>query len=55
MINVLQGHLSGKLERHFTHDACPTFHNTTAKVDLAMIIIMLWMIKMIIIRLVEIW
>ena len=27
-----QGHLSGKLERHFTHDACPTFHNTTAKV-----------------------
>jgi len=26
-----QGHLSGKLERHFTHDACPTFHNTTAK------------------------
>jgi len=24
-----QGHLSGKLERHFTHDACPIFHNAT--------------------------
>merc|ERR1719509_58179 len=23
------GHLSGKLDRHFTHDACPLFHNTT--------------------------
>ena len=39
----LQGHLSGKLERHFTHDACPTFHNTTAKVDITMIIIIVWM------------
>ena len=26
-----KGHLSGKLERHFTHDACPTYHNTTEK------------------------
>ena len=26
------GHLSGKLERHFTHDACPLYHNTTAQV-----------------------
>ena len=25
-----QGHLSGKVERHFTHDACPLYHNTTA-------------------------
>jgi len=24
------GHLSGKVERHFTHDACPLYHNTTA-------------------------
>jgi len=23
------GHLSGKLERHFTHDACPLYHNTS--------------------------
>lgn len=23
------GHLSGKLDRHFTHDACPLFHNTS--------------------------
>ena len=26
-----QGHLSGRLERHFTHDACPLYHNTTAQ------------------------
>ena len=26
-----QGHLSGKVERHFTHDACPLYHNTTAQ------------------------
>eukprot|EP00092_Neocalanus_flemingeri_P020954 GFUD01022702.1.p1 GENE.GFUD01022702.1~~GFUD01022702.1.p1 ORF type:complete len:901 (-),score=273.37 GFUD01022702.1:151-2853(-) len=26
-----KGHLSGKLERHFTHDACPLYHNTTAQ------------------------
>jgi len=25
------GHLSGKLDRHFTHDACPLYHNTTAQ------------------------
>jgi len=25
------GHLSGKLDTHFTHDACPTYHNTTAQ------------------------
>jgi len=25
------GHLSGKLDRHFTHDACPVYHNTTAQ------------------------
>ena len=23
------GHLSGKLERHFTCEACPVYHNTT--------------------------
>ena len=41
----LQGHLSGKLERHFTHDACPTFHNTTAKVDITTGRIMIWMVQ----------
>ena len=49
---LLQGHLSGKLERHFTHDACPTFHNTTAKVDTAMIRIIKWLWSC---RLVETW
>ena len=24
------GHLSGKLDRHFTCEACPVYHNTTA-------------------------
>jgi len=24
-----RGHLSGKLDRHFTHDACPLYHNTS--------------------------
>ena len=25
-----KGHLSGKLERHFTQEACPLYHNTSA-------------------------
>ena len=25
------GHLNGKLDRHFTPEACPVYHNTTKK------------------------
>ena len=31
LIFSLLGHLNGKLDRHFTPEACPVYHNTTKK------------------------